>query len=246
MTEENDIARATAIDFTTSLANSWHEQLGSRVLGIYLIGSLAHGGFNRRYSDVDMAIVSGNGLDESDLARMRSAAANLSPELAGKLSIFWANPEFSAGRFPPLDRLDLIDHGKPLIEIERTLPARPTRADIHEYLRGAPFETWADNAERFAALRTLEPENHKPYLRAHLYPARLVYSWLTGQIASNDVAVSFLGDNRPDGLDVDLIARAMACREAARDPDMLFADRDKLPDQVGACARLIAGTREIG
>jgi len=177
---------------------------------------------------------------------MQEAAAELSPEQASKLSIFWADRKFSAGRFPPLDRLDLLDHAASLMEVEAVRPDRPSRVEIRDYLGGAPFETWASNAARFAAWEALEPENHKPYLRAHLYPARFVYSWMTGRIASNDVAVAFLQNNCPEGLDVDLVARAMQCREAARDPDMLFADRGKLPEQVGACARLMSATPEGG
>ena len=103
-----------------------------------------------------------------------------------------------------------------------------------------PFETWAGNATAFAALEKLEPDNHKPYLRAHLYPARLVYSWMTGRMASNDDAVAFVDRHRPDGLDVGLVSRALQCRSEARDPDILFADRTSLPRQVDACARLIA------
>jgi len=240
MTAGHHDAQAAGVEFTGALARSWHTYLGPRLLGVYLIGSLAHGGFNRRYSDIDVALVAEDGLSESDLGAMRAAAVTLSPGLASKLSVFWANRNFSVGRFPPLDRLDLLDHAVSLIEVEAARPDRPTLSEIRAYLRGAPFETWSNNAEAFAALETLEPDYHKPYLRAHLYPARFIYSWVTGQIASNDVAVAFLREHRPEGLDVELVARAMQCREEARDPDVLFPDRTALPGQVGACVRMIS------
>lgn len=233
-------ARAAAVEFAGALARSWQADLGPRLLGAYLIGSLAHGGFNRRYSDIDMALIAEGGLREIDLESMRAAAVTLSPDLAAKLSIFWADRNFTLGRFPPLDRLDLLDHAVSIIEVETARPDRPTLSEIRAYLRDAPFETWANNASAFATLETLEPDNHKPYLRAHLYPARFIYSWVTGQIASNDVAVAFLQEHRPGGLDIELVMRAMECREAARDPDILFPDRTALPAQVEACARLVS------
>lgn len=241
MTTANDDARAAALEFTSALAQAWHQHLGPRLLGAYLIGSLAHGGFNRRYSDIDMALVADGGLSDGDLVAMRDAAVALSPELASKLSIFWADRQFTAGRFPPLDRVDLVDHGVALIEAGAVRPVRPSPAEIRTYLAGAPFDTWASNAKAFAALESLEPDNHKPYLRAHLYPARFIYSWATGKIASNDVAVAFLHEQCPQGLDAELVARAMRCREEARDPDTLFPDRTTLPPQVDACAQLLSG-----
>ncbi len=240
MTTDSDNARAAALEFTRALAGSWRQRLGPRLLGVYLIGSLAHGGFHRRYSDIDMALVAEGGLDDGDLGSLREAAVALSPASASKLSIFWADRHFTTGRFPPLDRVDFVDHAVALVESEAVRPDRPSLAEIRAYLRGAPFETWTRNAAKFAALETLEPENHKPYLRAQLYPARFIYSWATGRMASNDDAVAYLLEHCPDGLDAKLVARALQCRNEARDPDALFPDRATLPRQVVACARLLS------
>ena len=237
----NDSARAAALEFTSDLAQAWHEHLGPRLLGAYLVGSLAHGGFNRRYSDIDMALIADGGLNDDDLGATRAAAVALSPGLAPKLSIFWADRKFTVGRFPPLDRADLIDHAVAFVEAEAVRPNRPPLAEIRAYLGGGPFDAWANSAKAFAALDSLGPHNHKPYLRAHLYPARFVYSWTTAKIASNDTAVAFLHEHCPEGLDAGLVARAFDCREQARDPDTLFPDRMALPRQVHACARLLQG-----
>jgi hypothetical protein len=43
-------------------------------------------------------------------------------------------------------------------------------------------------------------------------------------------------------LDVDLITRALQCRQADADPDFLFPERTKLPFQVEACATLLSET----
>ena len=124
MTGEPDILAANAArDFSATLRAAWQTHLGDALLGIYLIGSLAHGGFSRRYSDIDVAVVTEAGLTPADFDNMRAAAAAVSGELAAKLSIFWTDRTFSAGRFPPLDRADYLDHGIALFERERMTPA---------------------------------------------------------------------------------------------------------------------------
>ena len=44
-------------EFSNEVAHLWKHQLGQRLVGAYLIGSLAHGGFSARYSDIDMALI---------------------------------------------------------------------------------------------------------------------------------------------------------------------------------------------
>ena len=237
----DDDERAAALEFADAMAAFWEDLIGPRLLGFYLIGSLAHGGFNRRYSDIDVALVAETGPDDAARAGMRAAAARLSPELAPKLSLFWTDRRFSVGRFPPLDRVDYLDHAVALVEREPVRPERPSVDDIRAYLRGAPFAIWAERAARFATLDRLEAEDHKPYLRALLYPARFVYSWSTGRMASVDDAVAYLDECRPAGLDAALIARALRCRSRSADPDDLFGERKSLPGQVDACRRLITG-----
>lgn len=240
MTTADDAARGAALDLANHVAEFWRNRLDGGLLGVYLLGSLAHGGFNRRYSDIDLGLVAERGLADGMLDEMRAAAADHAPDIAAKVSLFWTDRAFSVGRFPPLDRLDYLDHAVPLIERERVSPARPTRADVRAYLQGAPFENWSAAAMRFAAVGSLDPAEHKPFLRAFLYPARFAYSWMTGRMVSNDDAVAYLRGRPPDGLDLDLIGRALACRRAAADPDALFGDREKLPGQVAACGRLMA------
>jgi predicted nucleotidyltransferase len=239
MTDQSDVLAARfAREFATTLAGRWQTHLGDVLLGVYLIGSLAHGGFSRRYSDIDVAVVTEAGLTPADLDTMRAASAALSSDLAAKLSIFWTDRTFSAGRFPPLDRADYLDHGVALFERERVTPARPELAEVRDYLTGKPFAGWSQGAAQFAVLDTLPPKSHKSYLRAHLYPARFVYSFMTGRMGSNDDAVAWLAGRAPPGLDVALVAQALDCRRAAADPDALFAARTVLPQQVAACAAL--------
>jgi len=235
----DDVAAQAARDFARAVAARWQVRLGNDLLGVYLIGSLAHGGFSRRYSDLDVAVVTEAGLAPAAFDALHADARAASTELAGKLSIFWTDRSFSAGRFPPLDRADYLDYGVTLIERERVVPSRPGLTEVRAYLCGKPFAAWKQGAAQFAAAETLEPRSHKAYLRAHLYPARFVYSFMTGRMASNDAAVAWLADRALPGLDLALIARALDCRRAAADPDGLFAARTALPRQVAACAALV-------
>jgi predicted nucleotidyltransferase len=50
------------------------------------MGSLAHGSFIHRYSDIDFAVVTEQGLDPAEIASIHPLAAALSPGLASKLS----------------------------------------------------------------------------------------------------------------------------------------------------------------
>lgn len=231
---------AQARDFARGIAEYWRDALGERLLGVYLIGSLAHGGFSDRYSDIDMGLVSENGLTQAEIDAMRAYARERASALAPKLSLFWSDRGFAIGRFPPLDRLDYLDHARPLFERERVLPPRPSLNDVRVYLRGQPLESYREQIARVAALSALDDTTRKPYIRALLYPARFLYSWHTGLMASNDDALAFLHEHPQAGLDLELIDRALACRIAERPSDELFAERSKLPGLLALCERVAA------
>jgi len=121
----------------------------------------------------------------------------------------------------------IIDHAIVLNEREHVLPVRPTLNEIRLYLRGAPLSNWTESAHRFAGMDSLAAGDHKAFIRTLLYPARLVYSWTTGRMASNDEAVAFTCEHRPPGMNIDILTKAFACREAAADPDALFSRTDR-------------------
>lgn len=240
-TTTDDSVRVAAIGFANCLVPFWQAELGPELLGLYLMGSLAHGGFSWRYSDIDIAVVTEAGLSTQTLDRVRGEAMALSADLGSRLSVFWADRHFSRGRFPPLDRVDYLDHALALMERHRVWPTRPSHEEIRRYLADEPFAKWKAAALRFASAEILEPEDRKIFLRTLLYPARLCYSWITGRMGSNGEAVAFLGEARPAPLDTTLIVRALQCRQAAADPDPLFPARFSLPSQVDACITLLSG-----
>ena len=96
-------------------------------------------------------------------------------------------------------------------------PQRPDIGEVRRYLAGEPFASWKKASEDFATSAQLDAKNRKSYLRALLYPARLLFSWATGRMDSNDVAVRYVAEQAPDGLDIELVQRALACRQAASD-----------------------------
>jgi hypothetical protein len=239
-TDLDAAARDAAMEFARRLAPAWQAVLGPEFLGLYLIGSLAHGGFSRRYSDIDAAVVTETALSPHTLESLRRQATAMSDEWGPKVSLFWTDRQFGVGRFPPLDRLDYLDRPVVLAERERVTPAPPALEEIRDYLRGAPFANWAKRAREFANAATLDAKDRKAYLRALLYPARLCFSYATGLMTSNDKAVEYLHQDAPQGLDLDSIEQALQCRLAAADPDSLFELRNRLPAQIDACAALLA------
>jgi hypothetical protein len=236
----DETAEAAAVDFAGRIVPFWQAALGSELLGVYLMGSLAHGGFSHRYSDIDIAVITEAGLSPQTLDRVRSEGVALSVEWGPRLSVFWTDRHFGLGRFPPLDRIDYLDHAIALMERERVQPVRPALEEIRRYLGGAPFASWTALVRRFAAAEALEPMDRKAYLRTLLYPGRFCYSWVTGRMGSNDEAVAFLEQAPPPRLDLSVITRALQCRRTGADPDSLFPARMSLPSQVDACAALVS------
>ena len=94
--------------------------LGPRLLAAYALGSLAHGGFSPLVSDVDLGLVVADPPEPDDPDRIAAVAETVKASgtaLHQRLSVFWATPAILAGlrtggRFPPLDRLDLLENGR--------------------------------------------------------------------------------------------------------------------------------------
>jgi hypothetical protein len=99
-TDPDDRARAAAIDFTHRLVQNWQKALGTDLLGAYLIGSLAHDGFSRRYSDVDVALVTTTGLSPQVLDHLRSNAVVLSADWDQSSQYFGPINIFLSAGFP--------------------------------------------------------------------------------------------------------------------------------------------------
>src|SRR5262245_38283540 len=94
--------------------------LRERLVAAYALGSLAHGGFSPLVSDIDLGLVLGDPPRPDDPDRVQAVADAVKgggTVLHQRLSVFWGTPamlrgEIAGGRFPPLDRLDLVENGR--------------------------------------------------------------------------------------------------------------------------------------
>jgi hypothetical protein len=211
------------LDYVHCVAETFSSQLRSSLVEAYRIGSPAHGGFSEIYSDLDVGLILSCPIPPADMDRMIAAAKALDDNYGRKLSIFWGNPELSWGRLPALDRLDLLDHGVPLLHNRRADFRRPNKDEIHQQLSQTIERSWKPKIGELSQLKKLEPKDRKPYIRAILYPARLVFSWDNFAVDSNDRAVAYLRAVRPAGLELVPIEMALACRQDKCSAEEVFA-----------------------
>lgn len=201
------------------------ETFGARLLGAYAIGSLAHGGFTPTVSDVDLALVLADPLAPADAGRVATLARDAAaahPRFGPRLSVFWSSPEeFNRrdraevrGRFPALDRLDLVRHGRLLAGADvrdRLLP--PSRAAVlaasRDYLLG--FVDEHGRRPLLAGEARDLPAGRKELTRLCLFPARFLYTAETGEAGSNDAAVAHYRERHGDP-GAAIVALALALR----------------------------------
>ena len=209
--------------FVATVARYFESRLGASLVDAYKLGSLAHGGFSHVYSDIDVGLLLNCPEAPARMGELIAEAKALDAEYGKKLSVFWGNPEFTWGRLPNLDRLDLLDHGVPLLKGHKPQFCRPTKQAIRDELLRSIEKSWKPRLPELNALTELAPANRKPYIRAILYAARLIYSWDNLAMQSNDRAVEYLHEVKPQGLDLKPIDRALACRNGRCSADDVFA-----------------------
>ena len=194
--------------------------LGDRLLAAYALGSLAHGGFSPLVSDIDLALILRDPVGPGDVEKIEALAAiekAKGTELHRRLSVFWGIPatlrgDQEGGRFPALDRLDLIQSGRLLwgVDSRDGLPV-PTGEELFvsgaefalDFLAGIrPTETGADGlgSMRFANENTnreiLEPDlligrGLRRVTKLVLFPVRFLFTAATGGVGTNEAAVDF-------------------------------------------------------
>jgi len=212
-------------DFVAHVAEHFKSHLGSSLVEVYKLGSLAHGGFSNIYSDIDVGLLLKCTEPPETIIALIADAKTLDAEYGKNLSIFWGNPEFSWGRLPTIDRLDLLDHGVPLLHGVKPNFRRPTKDEIHQEQRDSIERSWKSRLPELSSLTHLEPKDRKPYIRAILYAARLIYTWDNLVVGSNDRAVEYLHQVQPPGLDLKPIHMALACRNEKCTAEDVFALR---------------------
>lgn len=226
--------------FVDRISRHFQARLGSSLTEVYKLGSLAHGGFSSIYSDIDVGLLLNCAQPPAHMAALVEGAKTMHADFGKKLSVFWGNPEFSWGRLPVIDRLDLLDYGVPLLRGCRPEFRRPTEAEIHRALEESIENSWKPRIAELQGLTRLEASQRKPYVRAILYAARLIYTWDKLVVNSNDEAVHYLHQVRPRGLDLRAIDAALACRRGQCTAEDVLHLRTDLERQLQAAAAYIA------
>ena len=191
---------------------------GPRLRGIYIMGSLARGCFSEATSDIDIGVLTATH-DADDTSRFATITAAHQPGIENRISIFWGDDasvcgETATGRFPPFDRLDLLDHGVLLAGRDtRSERMRPGYAELMKASVEFALDYLA-TPTRIKALvncRLLAATDRVTLTKTVLFPARFIYLADTGAIAGNDVAAAHY-TKRFSGPDATLVAAAFRWR----------------------------------
>ena len=220
--------------------------LGTRLLGAYALGSLAHGGFSPLVSDVDLGLVLADPIEPSDVPMVGAVADAVKAggtALHERLSVFWGSPETLAGRapggrFPPLDRLDLLENGMLLDGTEcRQGLTRPDPVDL--LVEGAEFAldflgpghqaggpasstlgslTPAGNEviEEIRRPELLMKQGTRHLTKTVLFPVRFLFTAATGRVGTNHAAVDYYLAN-PEAVAPSLVAAGLHWRTVPPD-----------------------------
>jgi hypothetical protein len=210
-----------------ALAEAWGAW-GGRLVAAYALGSLAHGGFSEHVSDVDFGVVIADPLQGDDAAQVDALSGRLKTSgapLADRVSVFWGSPETiggksEGGRFPPVDLVDLKQHGRLLAGSDVREAVRvPSEAELvvagarHALARFASDESVAQTRDPAA----LVAAGARALTKRVLFPVRFLYTARTGQIGLNDAAVAhFIAAER--GPAAELAAEALRWRHHPFEP----------------------------
>jgi len=196
--------------------------LGDRLLGAYALGSLAHGGFSELVSDIDLGLIVSDPplpADDSIIQVVADTEKSKGSALHQRLSVFWGTPatlqgEREGGRFPALDRLDLIENGRLLAGVDDARSGLP-RPGVRELIvTGAEFALDYLGKGAIDEIRSpdlLIARGVRRLTKRVLFPVRFLYTAATGRIGTNDAAAAHhLSDgNAPSRT---LVAAALAWR----------------------------------
>jgi len=165
-----------------------------RIRAAYALGSLGGGGgFSRAVSDVDFAVILDKleKFDDERAKLLSTTVKDQAVELADRLSFFWMSTT-EVGRFPPVDRLDLLESGRLLQGCDcRSEIPRPTTHEI--VLASAQMALDKFNVPEVDA-EYLDPRpllqlGQRALTKRVLFPVRFILTAETGRIGRNEAAV---------------------------------------------------------
>jgi hypothetical protein len=196
---------------------------GDRLVSVYAIGSLAHGGFAPAVSDVDVAVLvdrCDDGVPGVVSAIVESTRDGLGGGLADRLSVFYGDwPSFSspppALRLGAIDRLDLMDNGVLMWGVDRraTDGSRPAPAELVSETAGF-LRDWLTRRRPVQELIAAGP---RVLTKNVLFPVRFLYTHATSRAGGNADAVIWYHDQ--GGPHAELAVAALHWRSGDIDPD---------------------------
>jgi hypothetical protein len=223
--------------------SAYRDALGDRLLAGYALGSLAHGGFSPLVSDVDLGLILRDRLRAQDRLAIATVARSVKAggsALDQRLSVFWGSPATLAGRrrggrFPPLDRLDLLENGRLLTGTDaRSGLARPGPDEL--LVAGAEFARGLlDGAlEEIRNPSRLVEAGPRRVTKIVLFPVRFLFTAQTGQVATNAAAAARYLASGPVPATAPaaaLVTQALAWRQApmAGDEAAALLGRELIP-----------------
>lgn len=193
------LTTATAAALVQATSEVASQVFAGRLVSVYLLGSLAHGGFSLEVSDIDVGLVLEDPLLPSDATRISEVKAQvvaLGLSLADRLSLFWGSTQSLGGsspqgRFPPLDRLDLILHGQLLAgrDIVTGLP-KPSREELVIGAVQFALETLGKPEEILQVRNpaSLAKRGMRHVGKRILFPVRFLYTARTGEVGRVEAA----------------------------------------------------------
>jgi hypothetical protein len=204
LTHERGLVQAEAV--LLHAANAYRTALGERLMAVYALGSLAHGGFSPLASDIDLGLIVRDPVRSGDGQVIRAVADSTTDSpLSERLSVFWGSPstlrgERAGGRFPPLDRLDLLEHGRLLVGVDaRCGLCRPSAEELLvsgaefalEFLAGVGDPGDPSAVEEIRSPELLLARGVRRLTKLVLFPVRFLFTAATGLVGTNDTAVSW-------------------------------------------------------
>ena len=191
---------AAAEHILQAAAASARQLWGRRLVAVYAIGSLAHGGFSPYVSDVDVALILSDPLEAGDRSKVDIIPDRLretDTALAGRVSVFWGSAATlgglaAGGRFAAADRADLRQSGRLIwgADIRDQVPPVSLGELIAEGVQLA-LEKLA-TAQAIALLKdsaALAAGDVRRLTKWILFPVRLLFTARTAQIADHGTAV---------------------------------------------------------
>tara|TARA_Y100001960_G_scaffold15479_1_gene14038 strand:+ start:1008 stop:1826 length:819 start_codon:yes stop_codon:yes gene_type:complete len=198
----NNIEILAVINFLTLSIN---KSFISDNASIYIMGSLARGGFSDIASDIDVGIVLKGSLSDvkEKIKIILSETKKKFPSVKNNISIFWGsidsiNGQIEAGRYPPFDRLDLIDHALLLSGQDiRAQLMRPSKKELEiaSSMFSISYLATKERIKEFYNCLCIAEKGVVYTTKTILFPARFIYLERTGEIAGNKESSRYYQDN---------------------------------------------------